>query len=127
MIEFFASYIWLAIGFMMMFFILFSSTRFMQIRSFPGAMVTILVMMLGSRPRLRKALASSPYSILGSKPIKRGSLADKDVLDEDVVAEEAEDDQRNHEWVFHRLLGLTGVSQRQRGDLREHLLLGWAC
>ena len=47
MIEFFASYIWLAIGFMMMFFILFSSTRFMRITSFPGAMVTILVMMLG--------------------------------------------------------------------------------
>ena len=47
MIEFFASYIWLAIGFMMMFIILFSSERSMKIANFPGALVTILVMMLG--------------------------------------------------------------------------------
>ena len=47
MIEFFASYIWLAIGFMMMFIILFSGETALNIKSFPGALVTILVMMLG--------------------------------------------------------------------------------
>ena len=47
MIEFFASYIWLAIGFMMMFIILFSYETALNIKSFPGALVTILVMMLG--------------------------------------------------------------------------------
>ena len=48
-IEFFTSYIWLAIGFMMMFIILFSSksTPALNINNFPGALVTILVMMLG--------------------------------------------------------------------------------
>ena len=47
MIEFFASYIWLAIGFMMMFIILFSFKTSLNIKSFPGALVNILVMMLG--------------------------------------------------------------------------------
>ena len=46
-IEFFTSYIWLAIGFMMMFIILFSSKPALKINNFPGALVTILVMMLG--------------------------------------------------------------------------------
>ena len=47
MIEFFTSYIWLAIGFMMMFIILFSFETSLNIKSFPGALVNILVMMLG--------------------------------------------------------------------------------
>ena len=47
MIEFFTSYIWLAIGFMMMFMILFSSHNPLNIKSFPGSLVNILVMMLG--------------------------------------------------------------------------------
>ena len=47
MLEFFTSYLWLAIGFMMMFVILFSSERALNIENFPGALVTILVMMLG--------------------------------------------------------------------------------
>ena len=47
MIEFFASYIWLAIGFMMMFIILFSCDSALNIESFPGPLVSILVMMLG--------------------------------------------------------------------------------
>ena len=46
-IEFFASYIWLAIGFMMMFIILFSTSPALNITNFPGALMTILVMMLG--------------------------------------------------------------------------------
>ena len=47
MLEFFTSYLWLAIGFMMMFIILFSCQRSLSIGNFPGALVTILVMMLG--------------------------------------------------------------------------------
>merc|ERR1719219_1693545 len=47
MLEFFTSYLWLAIGFMMMFIILFSCERSLKIANFPGALVTILVMMLG--------------------------------------------------------------------------------
>ena len=47
MLEFFTSYIWLAIGFLMMFIILFSSQRSLKIGNFPGVLVTILVMMLG--------------------------------------------------------------------------------
>ena len=41
------SYIWVAIGFMMMFIILFSGERSLKINNFPGTIVTILVMMLG--------------------------------------------------------------------------------
>merc|ERR1719219_405835 len=47
MLEFFTSHLWLAIGFMMMFIILFSCQRSLSIGNFPGALVTILVMMLG--------------------------------------------------------------------------------
>ena len=47
MLEFFTSYIWLAIGFMMMFIILFPCEPSLKIANFPGALVTILVMMLG--------------------------------------------------------------------------------
>ena len=47
MLEFFTSYIWLAIGFMMMFIIIYSCETSLNIKSFPGALVTILVMMLG--------------------------------------------------------------------------------
>ena len=47
MIEFFTSYIWLAIGFMMMFIILFSFETSLNIKSFPGALVNMLVMMVG--------------------------------------------------------------------------------
>jgi len=47
MIQFFAAYIWLAIGFMMMFIILFSNERSMRIGNFPGALVNIKAMMLG--------------------------------------------------------------------------------
>ena len=35
MLEFFTSYLWLAIGFMMMFVILFSSDRALNIANFP--------------------------------------------------------------------------------------------
>ena len=41
------SYIWVAIGFMMMFIILYSEERSLKINNFPGTIVTILVMMLG--------------------------------------------------------------------------------
>lgn len=47
MCIFCVSYIWVAIGFMMMFIILFSGERSLKINNFPGAIVTILVMMLG--------------------------------------------------------------------------------
>ena len=47
MIQFFAAYIWLAIGFMMVFIILFSNERSMRIENFPGALVNIKAMMLG--------------------------------------------------------------------------------
>ena len=45
MLEFFASYIWLAVGFMMAFMILFpGNTSFYD---FPGGLVSVIVMMLG--------------------------------------------------------------------------------
>ena len=47
MCIFCVSYIWVAIGFMMMFIILYSGDRSLKINSFPGTIVTILVMMLG--------------------------------------------------------------------------------
>ena len=47
MCIFCVSYIWVAIGFMMMFIILYSGERSLKINNFPGTIVTILVMMLG--------------------------------------------------------------------------------
>ena len=47
MLMFLCSYIWVAIGFMMMFIILFSWQPSLNIKRFPGALVSILVMMLG--------------------------------------------------------------------------------
>ena len=47
MIEFFTSYFFLAVGFMMTFMILFSSCSSFQQKNFPGGLVTVIVMMLG--------------------------------------------------------------------------------
>ena len=47
MFIFCVSYIWVVIGFMMMFTILFSWKRHLNITSFPGPIVAVLVMMLG--------------------------------------------------------------------------------
>ena len=47
MLEFFASYICLALGFMMTFMILFSSCSSFKLKNFPGGLVTVIVMMLG--------------------------------------------------------------------------------
>ena len=47
MFIFCVSYIWVAIGFMMMFTILFSWKRHLNITSFPGPIVAMMVMMLG--------------------------------------------------------------------------------
>ena len=45
MLEFFASYIWLAVGFMMAFMILFPGNT--SFSDFPGGLVSVIVMMLG--------------------------------------------------------------------------------
>ena len=47
MFIFCVSYIWVVIGFTMMFTILFSWKRHFNIASFPGTIVSVLVMMLG--------------------------------------------------------------------------------
>ena len=47
MLIFCVSYIWVVIGFTMMFTILFSWKKHLNIKSFPGTIVSILVMMLG--------------------------------------------------------------------------------
>ena len=47
MLIFCVSYIWVLIGFMMMFTILFSWKRHLNITSFPGPIVAMMVMMLG--------------------------------------------------------------------------------
>ena len=47
MFIFCVSYIWVVIGFMMMFTILFSWKRHLNIKNFPGPIVAVLVMMLG--------------------------------------------------------------------------------
>ena len=47
MFIFCVSYIWVVIGFTMMFTILFSWKRHLNIKSFPGTIVSVLVMMLG--------------------------------------------------------------------------------
>ena len=45
MLEFFASYIWLAVGFMFAFMILFPGNT--SFSDFPGGLVSVIVMMLG--------------------------------------------------------------------------------
>ena len=47
MFIFCVSYIWVAIGFMMMFTILFAWKRHLNIKRFPGTIVSVVVMMLG--------------------------------------------------------------------------------
>ena len=47
MFIFCVAYIWVVIGFMMMFTILFYWTRHLSIKNFPGPIVSVLVMMLG--------------------------------------------------------------------------------
>ena len=47
MFIFCVSYIWVVIGFMMMFTILFSWKRHLNINRFPGTIVSVLVMMMG--------------------------------------------------------------------------------
>lgn len=47
MFIFCVSYIWVVIGFMMMFTILFSWKRHLNINGFPGTIVSVLVMMMG--------------------------------------------------------------------------------
>ena len=47
MIEFFVSFIWLAIGFMMTFMILFPNCASFKLKNLPGGLVTVIVMMLG--------------------------------------------------------------------------------
>ena len=47
MLIFCVSYIWVVIGFMMMLTILFSWKRHLNIKRFPGTIVSVLVMMLG--------------------------------------------------------------------------------
>ena len=47
MFIFCVSYIWVVIGFMMMFTILFSWKNHLNIKKFPGTIVSVLVMMLG--------------------------------------------------------------------------------
>ena len=47
MFIFCVSYIWVVIGFMMMFTILFAWKRHLNIKRFPGTIVSVVVMMLG--------------------------------------------------------------------------------